>query len=117
MSFYHHLAFVIYKYCDHKVQEIRRAITENGIAKEVQEPTGNVRINKSTTTKPQSVKSKPTQSKIVKLKQKQLKEKAITSIQSSPQPGPSHVYVSEDSELTDTDDETISEAEKWGSSR
>jgi hypothetical protein len=37
---------------------------------------------------------------------KRLKEKASTSIQSSPQLGPCHFYVSEDSELTDTDDET-----------
>jgi hypothetical protein len=63
------------------------------------------------------VKSKLTQSNIVKPKQnksKQLKKKATTSIQSSPQPGPSHIYVSEDSEseLTDTDDENILEAER-----
>ena len=60
------------------------------------------------------MKSKLTQSNIVKPKQnksKQLTKKATTRTQSSPQPGPSHFYVSVDSEL-DTDDETISEAEK-----
>ena len=65
------------------------------------------------------MKSKLTQSNIDKPKQnksKQLKKKAATSTQLtlSPQPGPSHIYVSEDSELTDTDDESISEAEKCG---
>ena len=54
------------------------AITENGVAKKVQEHIENIRKNKSKTTKPQSVKSKFTRSNIVKPKQnksKQLKKK------------------------------------------
>jgi hypothetical protein len=49
-----------------------RAITENGVAKKQQEPTENVGKNKLITTKPQSVKSKPTWSNIVKLKKKKV---------------------------------------------
>ena len=49
-----------------------RAITENGVAKKQQEPTENVGKNKSITTKPQSVKSKPTWSNLVKLKKKKV---------------------------------------------
>ena len=57
------------------------------------------------------MKSKLTQSNIAKPKCKQQKKKAATIIiQSSLQPNQSDIYFSEDSELTDTDDENISEA-------
>jgi hypothetical protein len=80
----------------------------------VQDYTENVRKNKPKTTKPvRKIKTNTIKYCEAKAKtSKRLKEKESTSIQSSPQLGPCHFYVSEDSELTDTDDETTSGTEK-----
>ena len=82
--------------------------------KKVQDYTENVRKNKPKTTKPQSEKSKLTPSNIVKPKQKRQKDwRKRQALVYNPLHNLAHAtFMSEDSELTDTDDETTSGTEK-----
>ena len=91
-----------------------RAITENGVAKKVQEHIENIRKNKSKATKPHSVSE-------IKIDSQILLSQNKTNLKNWKRRQPqvySHLHnlvqVSEDSEseLTDTDDENILEAEK-----